>query len=76
MADIYTPETRAARAIRPSATITSEPKFGPGILGLIKLWHFRAQSRRELSELPAERLQDLGIEKSAVWAETAKPFWR
>ncbi|EOD54477.1 DUF1127 domain-containing protein [Aeromonas molluscorum] len=39
-------------------------------------WLERSRSRRQLSELPAYLLKDIGLNESDRYQETTKPFWR
>ncbi|WP_424136264.1 DUF1127 domain-containing protein [Roseomonas chloroacetimidivorans] len=45
-------------------------------LALLLLWHRRAATRRTLSELPPERLRDIGLTKMDAALEASRPFWR
>ncbi|WP_051356615.1 DUF1127 domain-containing protein [Azorhizobium doebereinerae] len=40
------------------------------------LWIWRAQSRRALAELDADRLRDIGVHPRVARREAEKPFWR
>ena len=44
-------------------------------LDLVFLWQARASQRRQLADLSAEQLSDIGISRSAALEESAKPFW-
>lgn len=48
----------------------------PGPLALLNLWQRRREERRQLSQLPEELLQDIGLTPEQVRVEAAKPFWR
>ncbi|MGY3870030.1 DUF1127 domain-containing protein [Aeromonas crassostreae] len=39
-------------------------------------WLERSRSRRQLSELPAYLLKDIGLNEADRYQETSKPFWR
>lgn len=39
-------------------------------------WDNRYRTRKQLAELPAERLTDIGLDANAARIEAAKPFWR
>ncbi|MGL5812489.1 MAG: DUF1127 domain-containing protein [Aeromonas sp.] len=39
-------------------------------------WLERSRSRRQLSELPAYLLKDIGLNEADRYQETTKPFWR
>ena len=39
-------------------------------------WYRRAQSRRQLGELDARMLNDIGINRDIARQEARKPFWR
>ena len=45
-------------------------------IAILQLWHGRAQQRRQLAELPTERLRDIGTSPGEASLEAAKPFWR
>ena len=47
-----------------------------GFAALIATWQSRATQRRALLELEPWALQDLGLSKTEVASEAAKPFWR
>jgi uncharacterized protein YjiS (DUF1127 family) len=40
------------------------------------LWHERARQRRHLRILSDHMLRDLGLSRTDLQAEAAKPFWR
>ena len=44
-------------------------------LDLVFLWQARASQRRQLADLSAEQLSDIGISRTAALEEAAKPFW-
>lgn len=39
-------------------------------------WRQRAQQRRQLIELPDDRLRDIGVSRLEAIQEAQKPFWR
>ncbi|SEG07582.1 DUF1127 domain-containing protein [Marinobacterium lutimaris] len=43
---------------------------------IIKHWHARARQRRQLAQLPAEMLKDIGVSRADALNEASKPFWR
>jgi uncharacterized protein YjiS (DUF1127 family) len=47
----------------------------PGLRALLRRWRHRAGSRAWLSELPPERLRDLGLTPHQAAAEARRPFW-
>lgn len=54
--------------------------FGPvlsisGILNRIAAWSAVARQRRQLAQLDADSLRDIGLTKDDVAKETARPFW-
>ena len=58
-----------------------QPEFDlaalPGIvLKAVGLWRARARQRRELLELSAWQLADIGVSREAARAEAGKPFWQ
>jgi len=42
----------------------------------LKLWRRRAEEREELARMDERSLHDIGLSRSAVYAELHKPFWR
>ena len=44
-------------------------------LATVALWRERARQRRDLAEMSAEMLSDIGVSRSAARAEAGKPFW-
>jgi uncharacterized protein YjiS (DUF1127 family) len=42
----------------------------------IRTWRFRTNTRRELSQLSFELLEDIGVEPGEARFEARKPFWR
>ena len=46
------------------------------LLSVVRDWDARFRARRALAALPPERRADLGLTRSEIAAETAKPFWR
>jgi uncharacterized protein YjiS (DUF1127 family) len=49
-----------------------------GLIALVRLWHERARSRRELRLLLVnpQVLADLGLTRQEADQESIKPFWR
>jgi len=41
-----------------------------------RTWRERASSRRALSQLSYQMLEDIGVEPSEAMREASKPFWR
>lgn len=48
----------------------------PAHLSGLGLMLHRWRSRRDLLELDAEQLRDIGLDRSQARAEALKPFWR
>ncbi len=46
-----------------------------GILNRIAAWSAVARQRRQLAQLDAESLRDIGLTRDDVEIETARPFW-
>jgi len=46
------------------------------LLPLLRLWRQRLRTRRQLAQLDARQLADIGISRSERSAELDKPFWR
>ena len=42
----------------------------------LKTWHYRITSRRELADMDAHLLRDIGVSPIEAQAEAGKPFWR
>ena len=42
----------------------------------LKTWKYRIVSRRELMELDAHMLRDIGLSDLEAQTEASKPFWR
>jgi len=42
----------------------------------LRIWHERQQSRRQLAQLSARDLHDVGLSWSDIAYEAEKPFWR
>lgn len=55
---------------------SSRVSSGLSFFELVLLWASRARQRRDLAELTAEQLDDVGIARDAAAAEAAKPFWQ
>lgn len=47
-----------------------------GLLATLGLWLQRTRTRRQLSELPAYLLKDIGLNESDRYQEISKPFWQ
>jgi uncharacterized protein YjiS (DUF1127 family) len=45
-------------------------------LEILLLWQERATQRQALAALDDRLLKDMGLNRAAVAAEAAKPFWR
>lgn len=46
------------------------------ILTILAVWCQRSRMRRQLSQLPVYRLEDMGISEEEVIAELQKSFWQ
>ena len=46
------------------------------VMSTLKLWANRARQRRQLREIPAHLLEDMGISQEALQTEMNKPFWQ
>jgi uncharacterized protein YjiS (DUF1127 family) len=47
-----------------------------GLLVTLERWLQRTRTRRQLSELPAYLLKDIGLNESDRYQEISKPFWQ
>ncbi len=47
-----------------------------GIVQTLENWAERARQRRELARLDDHMLKDIGLSRSTMHTEVAKPFWR
>jgi uncharacterized protein YjiS (DUF1127 family) len=45
-------------------------------LETLRIWHRRQQDRRQLTQLSARDLHDVGLSWSDIVYEAEKPFWR
>jgi uncharacterized protein YjiS (DUF1127 family) len=45
-------------------------------LDTLRVWHKRQQDRRQLAQLSARDLHDVGLSWSDIVYEAEKPFWR
>ena len=64
--------TLAGTMIVPAAPPASAAVLVEAVLA----WLDRVRQRRDLSELSDHMLKDIGLSRSDVEAEVAKPFWR
>ncbi len=46
------------------------------VLDLLVVWQERAEGRRQLAEMDARLLKDIGKNRGDIFAEIHKPFWR
>jgi uncharacterized protein YjiS (DUF1127 family) len=47
-----------------------------GLLALARIWRERQRVRHQLAVMSERELQDVGIYRSDIACEIAKPFWR
>ena len=47
-----------------------------GLFALVRVWRERQRIRRQLAVMSERELQDIGICRSEIACESAKPFWR
>ncbi|HEX2113631.1 MAG TPA: DUF1127 domain-containing protein [Alphaproteobacteria bacterium] len=45
------------------------------IFALLSDWRWRRRTRRQLAQLDANGLKDIGLSECDRWRECAKPFW-
>jgi uncharacterized protein YjiS (DUF1127 family) len=43
---------------------------------LLRVWYQRARQRRQLAQMNAWQLEDIGISRDAALDEAGKPFWQ
>jgi uncharacterized protein YjiS (DUF1127 family) len=55
---------------------TGKKTAQPGLLVTLERWLQRTRTRRQLSELPAYLLKDIGLNESDRYQEISKPFWQ
>jgi len=56
-----------------AAPATARPRR---LLKTLGRWYTNWRTRRQLAELPAHLLKDVGISRSDAQCEVAKPFWK
>ncbi|MGH7004413.1 MAG: DUF1127 domain-containing protein [Alphaproteobacteria bacterium] len=61
---------------RGRAAIAAALAVAASLVPLVLLWIRRAETRRALARLDAERLADVGIGEAEARRECRKPFWR
>lgn len=54
----------------------SEQSVVTRIKQTLQVWMERNRSRRQLAEMPAYLLRDIGLNEADRYQETCKPFWR
>jgi uncharacterized protein YjiS (DUF1127 family) len=50
--------------------------MGQGLMQTVALWLRRSRTRRRLDTLSDHELRDLGLDRSAAYRESARPFWK
>ena len=55
---------------------SSESNLVARVKMTVLTWLERSRSRRQLSELPAYLLKDIGLNEADRYQETTEPFWR
>ncbi|MCY1559657.1 hypothetical protein D9M68_967140 [compost metagenome] len=64
-------------ATYPAATpLTAPRRLASKLFRLLHQWRQNARTRRQLAELDARQLSDIGISHSDRQEEISKPFWR
>lgn len=58
------------------STTRSTSSAHRGLVGTVRLWQRRMESRRQLARLDSRLLADAGISEAQRYAELNKPFWR
>lgn len=73
----FTPSTRRVLArLNAHPALPAPSKWALQLAWIIACWNDRFRSRRQLSRLESERLQDLGLNQRNVIEESDKPFWQ
>ena len=67
-----TTHTELRAGYQPELDLAALPSI---VLKAFRLWRARARQRRELLELSAWQLADIGVSEDAARAEAGKPFW-
>lgn len=62
--------TNVLQLFRPASRATTTG------VALLRAWRQRARSRRDLAQLDARLLRDIGLERAVAMREACKPFWR
>lgn len=63
-------------ARQPATRSASLSAGGAGLVGRLIAWQDRATQRRQLAELDATLLADIGLSRAAADHEAGKAFWR
>jgi uncharacterized protein YjiS (DUF1127 family) len=63
-------------SIRSSQSLARPAQRHAGLRATLALWLQRSRTRRELSELPAYLLKDIGLNEADRYQEASKPFWQ
>jgi uncharacterized protein YjiS (DUF1127 family) len=58
------------------ATVSASGDAFRRLWATLKGWHRRARERDQLARMDERELHDLGLSRSAIYAELQKPFWR
>ncbi|MDR6288557.1 MULTISPECIES: DUF1127 domain-containing protein [Inquilinus] len=59
---------------RPGSVL--RPGLIQGLMQTAALWLRRSRTRRRLDTLSDHELRDLGLDRSAAFHESARPFWK
>lgn len=70
------PTMSPPRTLRLPTVVAALRSASRRALSMLRLWHRRARTRRQLAGLPPERLRDAGVTRGQAAHEAAKPFWR
>lgn len=70
------PTSRDACHDSPNRARFSLARVGQSCVRLLRLWMWRARSRRELAGLHPDQLREVGLDAAMVKREAAKPFWK
>ena len=72
-------QSRHSLIDQPNLLVTSptpRPTLRQRLVLTLVVWQQRAQARRDLAQMDARSLRDIGISPAAAAYESGQPFWR